>query len=293
MLVDHPVWGRGKVLALSPPNVQVYFPSLATQEGGSVRLMRESVLTKSAVQSDPILDPITSLPKPGRPGAKRPAAPPTPAGHDLQKAIEWFSQEYPGRFSDPVLAREELDYKRSAHRLFVDRLGAGKGRALLEAGELAEAATLLTVLYQSTNIPSRFELMAVHDGLKSADAGGRLLDALLAFLEIPSAGTFTRLSDAVGSLTGPAGGSRVFTWPNVTILPFLADPSRFIVTKPEITKLVSRRIGFDLLYSASPKWDTYARVLEMSRRLLETLAPLGARDYIDVQSFVWVTRELD
>ena len=88
-------------------------------------------------------------------------------------------------------------------------------------------------------------------------------------------------------------GSRVLTWPNVTILPFLADPSNHMVLKPQITRRLARRMPFDLLYSASLSWHTYEALMRLSESLLDRLAPLEAKDYIDVQSFVWVTTHLD
>jgi hypothetical protein len=307
-LVEHRVWGRGKVLALSGQNVQAYFPALETDPAGPVKLVREVVLMIAPVQSDAVLDLITGLPKPkkakkakadeGGEGAssagpkldsvrtrKRPV-------YDLERAIHWFEQEYPGGFENETLIREEIRFKRDAHQLFVDRLGGGLGRALLDAGSHAEAATLLTVLYQSTTIPSRYEIMAAHDGLKVPDAGARLLDALLGFLDTARADAFVRLADAVGSLPAPSERSRILTWPNVTILPFLGDPSRFIVIKPELFRKIAARMDGDLPSSATIQWGTYQRVLDLSHRLRERLAALGAIDFIDVQTFVWATRPL-
>jgi hypothetical protein len=307
MLVEHRVWGRGKVLALSGQNVQGYFPSLESDGGGPVRLVREVMLMGAAVQSDPVLDQITGPPKPKKPKVKKADgrladASAKAAGsaaktrkrpaYDLERAIHWFEQEHPGGFSSEALIRDEIRNKRGAHELFVDRLGNGLGRALLDAGNQSEAATLLTVLYQSTNIPSRFEMMAAQNGLKVAEAGAKLLDALLAFLDAPAADAFARLTDAVGSLPASADGSRVLTWPNVTIMPFLADPSRFIVAKPEIFRQIARRMDIELLLSTSITWDSYSRVLDLSRKLLDRLVSLGATDLIDVQTFVWETRQL-
>jgi len=48
----------------------------------------------------------------------------------------------------------------------------------------------------------------------------------------------------------------------------------------------------ELSPSTTVKWDSYARVLDVSRQLQSRLAPLGASDFIDVQTFVWVTRHL-
>ena len=36
------------------------------------------------------------------------------------------------------------------------------------------------------------------------------------------------------------------------------------------------------------RWATYERLLEMGTHLLRELQPLGAKDFIDVQSFMWV-----
>jgi len=145
----------------------------------------------------------------------------------------------------------------------------------------------------STNIPSRFEIMAAHDGFKDPAAAGRVLESALGFVDSPAASSFEALAEAVGSLPGPAKGSRVLTWPNVTILPFLADPTRFMVLKPGIAQQMAARMGFDLLYSASPRWHCYEALQRMSAILRDRLSELGAADYIDVQSFMWVTRELE
>ena len=286
-LVDHKAWGRGKLLAIRYPNGEAYFPSLLGDIGGPTRVVRLAMLTPSAVQSDPELDHV---------GGKAAAAPRVrkvkPMEHDLARAIAWFEGEYPGRFDDPKLVADELTYKRDAHALFVDRLGEGRGAQLVAEGKGDEIGQVLDTIWHHTNIPSRFETMAAHDGLKDGAAAARVLDAVLGLLAAPGPVAFERLSDAVSKLPAPAKGSRVHSWPNVTLLPFLADPARFIVAKPEVTKKIAARMGRDLLYSTAVKWDTYARVLDMSQTLRTTLAPLGARDFIDVQSFIWVTREL-
>ena len=63
--------------------------------------------------------------------------------------------------------------------------------------------------------------------------------------------------------------------------------------KPERTKEITRRLGVDILYSATPKWDTYERMLAFSNSLLDYLKPHGAQDMIDVQSFIWAVTSSD
>ena len=58
--------------------------------------------------------------------------------------------------------------------------------------------------------------------------------------------------------------------------------------KPQPTKDCADRLRFDLQYSADLRWITYNQLLLLSDTLLSLLRPYGARDYIDVQSFMWV-----
>lgn len=218
---------------------------------------------------------------------------PQPTLRSLEQAIASFERKYPQGFSDPRLIDTELRYKREAHTRFVTHFGHGRAQTLLDSNDLQAISTALDDLYHATNIPSRFEIMAVHDGLKDGAAAARLLKAALGFVSAPDGHSFTDLVNAVSKLPEPAGGSRVLTWPNVTILPFLADPKRLMVLKPTITRKMANRISFDLLYSSPPTWHTYEALLRMSTGLLDRLAPLGAQDFIDIQSFMWVTRGLE
>ncbi len=84
------------------------------------------------------------------------------------------------------------------------------------------------------------------------------------------------------------GTSRFTTWPVLTILPSLADPARFICVQPTQVNECAARLRFDIQYSPALRWVTYRKILTMSDMILEHLRPLGARDYIDVQSFMWV-----
>jgi hypothetical protein len=58
--------------------------------------------------------------------------------------------------------------------------------------------------------------------------------------------------------------------------------------KPEVTQECAARMMFDLQYSTELVPAPYLPLLEMSRSLLDQLRPLGARDFLDVQSFIWI-----
>jgi hypothetical protein len=296
VLVEHTVWGLGKALDVQPPYVTAHFPSLQETPQGPVRKLQLAApqLSLSAVQSDPVFDRV-SLPSKERKTSRQPKRPPRPvvAVHTLEQLMAWFETAFPGRFADERLMRDEIAPRRLAHDLFVARFGEGRGARLLEAASHDLIADGLKDLYRATNISSRFEAKAATEGLNDGAAAARVLEALLALLHAPDAASFDALVTAVGALPVPAAGSRVLTWPNVTVLPFLADPTRFMALKPDISKLTAARLGVDLAYSSPPTWRTYETLLAMSADLLARLAPLGARDYIDAQSFLWVTRDLD
>jgi hypothetical protein len=58
--------------------------------------------------------------------------------------------------------------------------------------------------------------------------------------------------------------------------------------KPEKTKAAADTLGFDLRYDATLNWDTYAALLRMGDLYLSLLKPRGAKDFVDVQSFIFV-----
>ena len=58
--------------------------------------------------------------------------------------------------------------------------------------------------------------------------------------------------------------------------------------KPLATKAAAAALGFDLQYNAALNWVTYASLLRMGHIYLGLLREMGARDFVDVQSFILV-----
>jgi hypothetical protein len=82
--------------------------------------------------------------------------------------------------------------------------------------------------------------------------------------------------------------SRASRLAGLTLLPFLAQPHRFMMLKPDPTVASAQRLRFDLQYDASLRWITYERLLTLGDALLDALRPHGARDYIDAHAFLQV-----
>ena len=290
ILVDHTVWQRGKVIEILSPYAIIHFPSLASSPQGPQRKLREDApqLSKSSVQSDPELDGIETGPGKPKKVSKRKVK---DLQNDLDAAVQWFQETYPAKFDDEKFVDNDLRNKRAAAEVFVANFGDGRGGAMVDAGKHAEIAGTLDGIFRATNILSPFEVKAVHKAFVKADeASTQVLGYTLAFIASPGQQTFKVMAEAVSKL--PADGGKVHTWPIVTLLPFLGDPKRFMPLKPTNTDVIAARMGANLKYDTTPNWETYDAFLRMSNALMTRLAPLGAKDMIDVQQFMWVTRDL-
>ena len=290
VLVEHTVWKRGKVIEIVSPYAIIHFPTLADSPQGPQRKLRDDApqLTKSSVQSDPDLDPIETGPAKPKKASKRKVK---DVAHPIDDTIQWFEQTYPGKFSDEKFVTADITTKRAAQDVFNANFGDGRGAAMVSEGKHAEIATALDGIYRSTNILSPFEVKAVHKAfVKGDESATKVLGTTLAFVKSPGMPTFKAMAEAVSQL--PADGGKVFTWPIVTLLPFFADPKRFLALKPTNTELMAARMSYDLKYDSTPNWETYDATLRMAQQLLGKLAPHGAKDMIDVQAFMWATRDL-
>jgi hypothetical protein len=90
----------------------------------------------------------------------------------------------------------------------------------------------------------------------------------------------------VGSL--PRRQTRVLTWPVLTVMGFLAQPSIRMYLKPTVTRKAAERYRFDFSYESRPTWQTYSSLLNFAHVVGRDLDDMGPRDMIDIQSFLWV-----
>lgn len=294
-LVRHPKkpeWGLGKILVKTGNSVTVYFKKDSTD----VRtLLLDMVdLEVAGNQSDEYLDRLPPFVD-GAFASKQKKV-------TIEDGLKRFKDLFPLGFDDPAYldvgndqAGGERGYKIRAHERWVETLGNGKGEKLLADGNLDELrhSTQSIVTGGHMNLLSPYEAMALRDGLlPSESAAESFFDALFKFVASgPEPETFNNLAKAVSDLPVEEGRARVATWPVQTLLPYLADPTRFMFLKPEPTRACADRLRFDLLYDSALRWVTYERLIAMGELLLKELQPLGARDFIDVQSFMWVIQK--
>jgi hypothetical protein len=278
-------WGPGIVLDVTGSAVTVYFRDSHKRP---VRKIETSYveLEPASITSDDVLD---NLP------------PYDPADEKLtrkrvthQDGIEMFRSHFPLLFDDPKYFGDRTEgeraYKLEAHDAYNELLGNGTGRDLLEKDDIGEVLKRLFTVEGLLNLLSRYEKMAFKDGLQDEQAARSFLSALFDVIEKDNVDreSFQTLIAAVERLPQEKGKARVTTWPVLTLFPFIARPDCHMFLKPEVTQACAGRMTFDLNYKVGLNWITYSRLIKLADLLFEELKPMGAKDYIDVQSYIWV-----
>jgi hypothetical protein len=275
-------WGPGKVVFVSGDNLHIIFRDL---EEDMARVFRgdASALRVAKQQSDPVLDNLPPLEETnGRwlLPAKR---------LTLESVKRRFLHEFPAAFADPRYMEMERDYKLAAHVKFQQFLGISKIRELLSERNYQTLAEKALKVLGGLNLLSRYESAAFHDAMQNQDAVRSFFITLLSVRDAEplTREIFDKFIDSVNSL--PAARSPVAKWPVATLFPYLAEPARYMFLKPEVTKTAAESLGFDLKYDSTLNWTTYDALQRMGTLYLDLLRPLGARDFVDIQSFIWVT----
>jgi hypothetical protein len=290
-LVEHvscPEWGPGKILDLYAATVTVYFRDYPEHKpGDAVKKIQQNFLRLAETQSDPWLDNLPPL-KNGSLGFAR-------ARMTLDQAVVFFQRKFPLGFNDHEYFGDTKDgerhYKLRQHDLYLQLFGNEVSQEILLKNDIDEIARRALRLF-SINLLHPQEQIKVREALQNKTATKQFFHCLFALISKEGVDRYLFEDYLVSAANLQViKGKRVATWPVVTLLPFLADPARFMFLKPEPTLQAAERLAFDLHYDPTPNWETYDCLLHMSKLLMDKLQPLGARDWIDVQSFMWVISE--
>jgi hypothetical protein len=278
-LVQHSTLGLGKVVALEPDAVHVFFPGRGERFAAKLRLPGARAFLRVGVEERSAwLEGLTSFTLDSDTG--RWALP--ARWLTLDQAVTQFLAAQPKGFSPAASGRGAA--WRAAHQAFNAALGNGEAERLLDAGDVREVVKrVLKVAKVVSPLHAEEERDAIEDALGDDDATRRFLRALFELLSVPSPGRarFDKLFAASTALPG-APSAR---WLVVTLFPFLGRPDRHPIMRPGSTREAAERLGFDLRFDDNPNWSTYAALRALSGRLLEALAGAGAKDFVDVEVF--------
>ena len=291
MLVQHASLGLGKVVALEPKAVHVFFVGRDSRFAAKLRLPDAASLLRPAAASDRVwlggvsafsLDTAT-----GRYGFAETWIP-------HEEAVARFVEAYPKGFADPLYTGDGKGRQarpariRRAHAAFVEAFGNGEGERLVAAGDVAKLVTgTLAIEKLAGANQAGADKANLATGLKDPEVARPFFAALFELLATatPERPGFDALSAAVGAFPADEGSRG---WQLVTLLPFLAQPDRHLLLRPKLTSQAAHRLGLELRFAAAPNWTTYSTLLKSAEQLLEKLRPLGASDLVDVESFLTV-----
>lgn len=291
MLVQHASLGLGKIVALEPKAVHVFFVGRDSRFAAKLRLPEAAGLLRPAEPGDRAwlggVSAFTLDAASGRYGYAESWIP-------HEEAVARFLETYPKGFADPLYTGDGKGRQarpariRRATAAFAEALGNGEGERLLAAGhlpKLVEAAQAVEKLAGAN--PSGADKASLAGGLKDPEAATAFFTALFPYLAtaVPERAGFEALSAAVAGFPREASGP---AWPLVTLLPFIARPEQHALVRPKLTSQAAHRLGLELRFAAEPNWTTYSTLLRSSEQLLEKLRGIGARDFVDVESFLTV-----
>lgn len=202
----------------------------------------------------------------------------------LKKFLFYFRKGY----SDLKYISWERQYKETAHEQFREQLNKKAFQALLKEQAYETIAQIAVKIESRTNLLFSFEKMALRDAVKSPE--GAKAFAVGLFNYIYGTGDLQQRFEAfVHVIAGlPRKQTRVLTWPLVTVFGFIGNPKEHIFLKPTVTKTAAEKYGFEFNYRSAPNWETYQSLLAFAALVKKDTIQFGPKDYIDLQSFIWV-----
>jgi hypothetical protein len=202
----------------------------------------------------------------------------------LRKFLKYFRKGY----RDETYLDWERNYKFEAHTQFKESLSREKYAALLKAGKYMEIALEIVRIESRTNLLFSFEKMALRDAIKLPHGARLFAEGLFRYIYGGDSiqDRFEYFTEVIRRL--PRKQTRVLTWPLVTVFGFIGNPKEHIFLKPRVTQIAAGKYKFDFYYNSRPNWETYQSLLDFAEQVKKDTRHLKPRDYIDLQSFIWV-----
>lgn len=222
--------------------------------------------------------------------AARPGATSGPRPYPLAKLdrlIERFQRTFPA-FSDQGYQNEERFFKDHFAQRMRELLSRETLGNLIEAGDFESAKTAIKqalsgVVVTPAGFRQQNNLLNQWDSLPIINAPPEELARRLNDL-LYGAGPFDTRFEAWVDLLGT---KKPGVWPPATYFLMLHDPAEHLMVKPSQWQLFFKEVGLHMAWPTRPSAGSYTWLRGIAHQLLADLAPLGARDLLDVQSFLW------
>jgi hypothetical protein len=284
---NRPDWGPGKALSVGGGGqVTVYFRDFEEKKvGDAVKTLATKfvALEVAADQSDPMLDSLPPFTKGKFEGVRKPRL-------SLDHAVRALIDAHPDAFGGPDYVEKVRASAMAAHEKWVESLGDGQGVGLLDDGKIDDVRQLVTEIGSNAGLLTPDERRTVEAVLDDGDVAESYLKALFEVVGegAPEQTSFQRLIDVVEDYWEQEDGPKGSTWPMLTLFPFIACPGDHILLRPPVYQKCAARLNFELRGTAGLNWFSYERSLKLAKVLLARVKPLGAKDFIDVQTMIKV-----
>ncbi|MCE3226169.1 MAG: hypothetical protein K0S32_720 [Bacteroidetes bacterium] len=205
-----------------------------------------------------------------------------------QRSLKKFLRAFKKGFYDQKYLDWERDYKLNAHLLWKEQLNKKEFERLLDEGSWQLIAKRAVNIEAKTNLLFSFEKMALRDAVKSDKGAEIFAIGLYDYVYGKNAPQerFEKFTRVLAAL--PRKQTRVLTWPLQTVFGFIANPEKHIFLKPQVTKHAAGFYDFPFQYRSKPNWETYQSLISFARQIEKDFPELKPRDFIDLQSFIWV-----
>lgn len=205
-----------------------------------------------------------------------------------KKSLHKFLHFFKKGFQDQKYLDWERNYKWNAHQIWEKELNEKEFKHLLKENNYKEIAARAVKMESKTNLLFSFEKMALRDAVKTAEGAEIFSKALFKYVYGKEALQirFEQFSEALAQL--PRKQTRVLTWPLQTVFGFIANPSEHIFLKPRVTQVAAKEYNYNFEYTSKPNWKIYQSLLNFAKQIRKDSPSLKARDFIDLQSFIWV-----
>ena len=195
----------------------------------------------------------------------------------MDGAIARFLEFMPGGLRGERSVSEEREYKLAASR---DLNSVLPLEAALEATATDAAAVRKARVW--LNILAPFESMHMKTVLENSE-GPSFLRAAARFA----------FGDHAAGAQGMENALKKYgrqSWPKATYFGYLWQPADNMFCKPTVTQDFAQRIGHEFQYVYDPEISerVYLSLMDLAEHTLAATRSLGAEDFIDVQSFIYV-----
>jgi hypothetical protein len=203
-----------------------------------------------------------------------------------------FLASFPGGLRSQECDAQERTYKVQAGEYASKELSPEVLEGLLGRGEYAEIMQRTRRSLAKVNLVYPNELMKFGDIPASAhkDVAERIVRLVTAGDRTPA------VLEDLAAVLKPHDAAK---WTIVSLLPFLLHPERWPFVKPTFIQRAEKALHIDVEYEPRPNARTYELIRDLYAQVFSLLAQRGQapRDFIDVQTFLWVAsgmkREMD